>query len=451
MSRKSDQASLFEGNEDQTEGAGVFAREIALEIVESVLQRKQALDHVLEQSEGLKKLAPRDRAFVRMLVATTIRRLGQINDLIDKALEKEAPKNTKLYNILRLGVAQIAFMDVPDHAAVDTAVQLAENCRLSGQKNFVNGLLRTIARVGREWKERQDEGQLNMPAWLKEQWGQDYGLAVMAEIAKANLSEAPLDITIKDEGERTYWANALKATELPNGSLRRISGGAVHDLSGFTEGQWWVQDASAALPVKLFGDVSGQIVYDLCAAPGGKTMQLAALGAQVVALDRSAQRLKRLEQNLSRMRLAHKVDVQVGDAASWKPSEPAAMILLDAPCSATGTVRRHPDVLHLKTPRDVERLSHIQGEILDNAFANLMVGGVLIYCTCSLQKEEGEGQVEAFLARTPTAERLPILAPEIGDWDEIVTEQGDVRVLPFHQAAKGGMDGFYIARLTKLT
>ncbi|MBL4804111.1 MAG: RsmB/NOP family class I SAM-dependent RNA methyltransferase, partial [Alphaproteobacteria bacterium] len=208
-------------------------------------------------------------------------------------------------------------------------------------------------------------------------------------------------------------------------------------------------DAAAAIPALLFGDVQGERVYDLCAAPGGKTLQLAARGAHVTALDRSAGRLKRLQENLERMHLTDSVEVITADAGSWRPKEPAGYVLLDAPCSATGTLRRHPDVAHLKSATDVSRLQNLQAALLRNAFDMLMPGGVLVYCTCSLQKAEGEQQIEHFLKTELQAERLPITAKELGGFDEALTEEGDLRILSFHQAALGGMDGFYIARLTK--
>jgi len=246
-----------------------------------------------------------------------------------------------------------------------------------------------------------------------------------------------------------FWASNFKATEMTTGTLRKTSGGAVHELQGFDEGHWWVQDASAAIPARLMGDVDGQPVIDLCAAPGGKTLQLAAMGAQVTALDRSANRLKRLEANLERMKLEERVKVIAADAASWRPPAPAPYILLDAPCSATGTIRRHPDVLHLKTPQDLPRLENLQAAILENAFEMLMPGGVLVYCTCSLQKSEGEHQIEQFLGKHADAARLAIMPAELGGFAEALTPEGDLRILPFHQAALGGMDGFYVSRLTK--
>lgn len=425
------------------------ARMAAVNLLEAVLTGKQALDSALERDPVFNALEQRDRAFCRMLVSTTLRRLGQIDDLISKAEERPGSKHQTLQNILRIGVAQIMFMNVPDHAAVDTSVRLAETAGLERQKGFVNGLLRTITRVGKEWLSRQDEGRLNTPEWLLKSWIEDHGLRAAAQIAKANLSEAPLDITVKDPHSKNYWAGILKASELGSGSLRRISGGPVHELPGFDEGAWWVQDAAAAIPAKLFGDVKGKTVVDLCAAPGGKTIQLAAMGANVIALDRSAQRLKRLEQNIKRLQFEDKVKIVVEDASVWKPVEAPQFILLDAPCSATGTIRRNPDVPYLKSESDQQRMVTLQASILQNAFDILAPGGVLIYCTCSLQKAEGEDQVQALLEREPGAMKLAIKAEEIGKIEEPVTEEGDLRILPFHQAASGGMDGFFISRITK--
>ena len=426
------------------------ARKVCLKLLDHVLVQKQALDHALERDQSFKALSTRDRAFCRMLVATTLRRLGQIDDLIGKAEKRQTPKNPTLENILRMGIAQILFMDVPDHAAVDTSVRLADAAEMDKQKGFVNGLLRTITRVGREWLTRQDEARLNTPEWLLKIWIEDYGLRTAANIAKANLAEASLDITIKDEKDRNYWASLFKATEVCIGSLRIPSGsGAIHEMQGFDDGAWWVQDVSAAIPARLFGDIKGQRVLDLCAAPGGKTMQLAAQGAHVIAVDRSAQRLKRLEENAARLHLEDNIEILAVDASVWKPSELFKYILLDAPCTATGTIRRHPDVLHLKTERDLQRLINVQANILENAYNMLEPGGTLIYCTCSLQKSEGEEQIQTLFENHEDAYKRPVLIEEIGSMDEAITDFGDLRILPYHMAALGGMDGFFISRITK--
>jgi len=427
-------------------------RKIALGILEQVLGRRQALDVTLETDKALHALPTRDKAFVRMVVATTLRRLGQIDDLIVRATDRrELPKPLSLHNLLRMAAAQIAFMNVPDYAVVDTAVRLADECGMTRQKGFVNAALRRITENSRLWLASQDEVRLNTPDWLLKLWIADYGLRTAAEIAQANLSEAPLDISLKDQNMAAHWTQALEASILPTGTLRRVDGGAVQKLPGFDDGMWWVQDAAAAIPARLFGDVTGRTVIDMCAAPGGKTAQLAALGAQVIALDRSTTRLKRLQENLTRLRLDHLVKIEAADAGEWKPREAPEFILLDAPCSATGTARRHPDVPHLKSEQDVLHLAEVQARLLDNAVNILAPGGVLIYCTCSLQKAEGEQQIENLLARNGAVRRLPVSPIEVGGLDALITPEGDVRVLPFHMATHGGMDGFYIARLQKIS
>lgn len=438
-------------NDIQNDGDdGMPSRKVALSLVGQVLDKRQAFDHVLEADQAFHALDVKDRAFVRMMVSTILRRLGQIDDMIEFVEDRPGTKTPVLQNILRLGVVQIMFMAVADHAAVDTAVNLCEEHGHARQKGFVNAVLRNIIRNGPARFASQDEGRLNTPEWLLKTWIADYGLGVAAEIARANLAEAPLDITIKSESDRNHYASLFKATELLTGTLRKTTGGRVQDFPGFDEGAWWVQDASAAIPAQLFGDLEGKVVVDLCAAPGGKSMQLAARGAKVIALDRSANRLKRVDENAARLGLSDRIQVHVEDAAQWKPADAVSYILLDAPCSATGTVRRHPDVLHLKRENDVMRLADTQERILNNAFDMLAVGGVLVFCTCSLQKDEGEHRIDAFLAQHPNAARLEIMADDLNGFDESINAQGDLRIFPYHQAAIGGMDGFFVSRLTKV-
>lgn len=425
------------------------ARKVAVVLLDQVLTRRLPLDQVLEENKEFAALPVRDRAFVRMMVATTLRRMRQIDDLLRRATERpDAPSPPLLHHILRLGVVQILFMNVPDHAAVDTSVRLAESASLGRQKGFVNAVLRRMTREGKDWVAKQDESRINMPDWMLSAWIADYGLNAAAEIAKASLAEASLDITLKDPSHAEHWASVLEATVLPTGSLRRDSGGNVMDLNGYRDGLWWIQDAAAALPARLLGDVRDLHIVDLCAAPGGKTAQLAAAGAQVTALDRSVRRLQRLQENMTRLRLEKFVHTEPADAVQWLPKAPVDAVLLDAPCSATGTIRRHPDVLHSKTPEDVTRLCALQAQLLDNAARMLAPGGMLIYCTCSLQKAEGEEQVERFMARSGFT-RNAIAESEIGGIAEAVTADGDVRFLPTHLMELGGMDGFYISRLRK--
>ena len=426
-------------------------RRCALDLLDTVLRKRNALDVALNNSSDFATLQPRDRAFTRMLLTTTIRRLGQIDDLIAQALDRpDSIKTEIILNILRLGVTQLFFMKVPDHASVDTCVRLVEEKGLSRQKGFVNAVLRTLGRTGQQRLEKQDAPRLNTPDWLLKIWIADYGLTTAAQIAESHMSEAPLDITVKNIDDRPYWGNVLQASELSTGTLRRIIGGNIRDMDGFDDGKWWIQDAAAAIPALLFGDIQGQHVIDLCAAPGGKTLQLASFGATVTAIDRSAKRLKRLEENLERMQLKEHVQVEVSDAAAWKAVDAPAKILLDAPCSATGTIRRHPDTAYLKSPKDIEGLVSIQKRLLNRAAEVLAPDGVLVYCTCSIQKDEGERQIEEFLQTHPNFERAPITPHEIGDYDELINENGDLRILPFHLSGQGGIDGFFISRLKKI-
>lgn len=429
-------------------GDGLAARACALAILEQVLGQKKMLDSVLDKDAAFAALPARDRAFTRMLVATVLRRKGQMDDLIARALNKgEDPRPEKLRWILYLGIAQILFMDVADHAAVDTSVTLTAASHMEGKKGFVNAILRRMAGEGKAWLEKQDIAALTLPAWLHAQWMRDYGLVRTKDMVLASLEEAPLDISLKDMDAKDDWTKRLEAQALPTGSLRRDSGGHVSALAGFEDGAWWVQDASSALPARLFGDLSGKTVLDLCAAPGGKTMQLAAQGARVVALDRSAARMAMLSDNLRRVGLATQVQTIIEDGAVWRPKEKFSHILLDAPCTATGTIRRHPDLLHLKTEKDQAGLMSIQERLLANAAALLAPGGTLIYCTCSLQKDEGERQIDSILASGAGLQRKPIRREEIGNIEGIVNGAGDIRILPYHLNNLGGMDGFFVARL----
>lgn len=435
---------------DTEKDNGLHSRHVAYQILSEVLLRKTPLDQVLTRNKEFAELEGRDRAFVRMLVATCLRRKGQIDDLIRRAVNKDKDLHPQSLGVLlSIGVCQILFMNVPHHAAVDTTVNLAERENMGRQKGFINAVLRRMTSEGQEWRKKQDIVRMNVPQWLLKIWIADYGLTTAAEIAQASLSEAQTDISIKDQSEQNYWSGELEASAMPTGSLRRNAGGNITELNGFDDGAWWVQDASAALPATLFGDLNGKTVIDLCAAPGGKTAQLAASSASVIAVDRSAKRLEILKENMKRLKLEDNVEVMVGDGAVWQPKEPVDAVLLDAPCTATGTIRRHPDVMHLKGEKDITQLCAVQERLLKNTAAMIKTGGILIYCTCSLQKFEGEDQIAAFLKDNPSFKRMPMTPDDVGGVDALITPEGDLRVLPYHLAPQGGMDGFYVARLVK--
>jgi 16S rRNA (cytosine967-C5)-methyltransferase len=423
------------------------ARDVALDLIAAVLRRKRPLDDAIEDNPAMHRLSGRDRAFARLLVATVLRRLGQIDALISGCLNTPlAPRAAVVQDILRLGVAQLLFLRTPPHAAVATSVDLAHGRGLLSHKGLVNAVLRRLSVEGAERVAVQDAPRLNTPDWLWRSWSRTYGETVTRAIASAHLKEAPLDLTLR--ADDAAWRDKLDGILLPTGTLRRAAGGSVTALPGYAEGAWWVQDAAAALPARLFGDVAGREVVDLCAAPGGKTAQLATRGAHVTAVDRSTRRLERLVANLDRLGLP--VEAVTADAATWRPPHPIDAVLLDAPCTTTGAIRRHPDVPHLKLPEDVVRLSAVQENLLHAAIEMLRPGGVLVYCTCSLEPQEGPERIAALLREGAPVARRPIDPAEIGGNPEWITDEGDLRTLPCHLAEYDGVDGFFCARLVKL-
>jgi 16S rRNA (cytosine967-C5)-methyltransferase len=426
------------------------SRNAALDILAMVLDRNRPLDEAVEAALGRGDMDPRDRAFARLLATTTIRRLGQLDNALSRLVSTKLPlRPAALMNLLRLGAAQLLFLETPPHAAVDTAVDLAQAVGLGRGKGMANAVLRRLVREGEAILGDQDAARLNIPDWMRRRWVHAYGEETVAAMAAQHLAEPALDLTFKPGEDLPAWAEKLEATVLPTGTLRRPVGGRIEALPGFDEGKWWVQDAAAALPTRLFGDVNGKIVFDLCAAPGGKTAQLAAAGATVTAIDRSAARLDIVKRNLERLGLT--ATLVTADAMAWRPANAlfADFVLLDAPCTATGTTRRHPDIPLTKTPQDLMQLTRLQGELLNRATRLVRPGGTVVYCTCSLEPEEGEQQIARLLAEHPDMSRRPVTADEIGGLAEAITADGDVRTLPCHWGDQGGMDGFFAARLVR--
>jgi 16S rRNA (cytosine967-C5)-methyltransferase len=437
----------------RAEAPGFSSRKVAAAALFAILQRGRPLDEVLDPvtgSEGLADLSARDRALVRMLIATVLRRLGTLRALLDSFLESGLPKSSMQLEIaLLLGAAQILFLDVPDHAAVDLSVRLASEQRNKRYAGLANAVLRRVARDGKDRLTSIDPA-IDAPAWLLERWQRRYGKADTTEILAAHRREASLDLTVKSDAQE--WAERLGGYLLPTGSIRLLDSGPIAELPGYDDGHWWVQDAAASLPARLLGDLAGRSVADLCAAPGGKTAQLATAGAHVVAVDRSESRLGRVKQNLKRLNI--EAELVVADATKWE-AEPFDAVLLDAPCTATGTVRRHPDIPWQKRPEDLAKLSSLQSRLLDRAAALTRPGGLLVYATCSLEPEEGELQIDSFLARHSEFVRIPIEPAEVGGIAAFVTEGGDLRTLPFHlpnaNPRLAGCDGFYSTRLRRLS
>lgn len=418
-------------------------------LVSAVLRDGRSLDEALAKEFQSSTLAPRDRGLARLIAATVLRHQGQLEAVLTSFLEKPLPERRgNLWPILLAGAAQLLFLSTPPHAAVGLAVEQARRDRFARHYDrLVNALLRRTVREGADVLARGDAALLDIPAWLLERWTKTYGETDARRIAEASLTEAPLDLTVKERPET--WAERLGGMVLPTGSVRLKAGGRIEDLSGYSEGAWWVQDAAAAIPAKLLGSVTGRTVADLCAAPGGKTAELAAAGAHVTAVELSGVRLARLRANLERLHL--EAELVEADAASWAPECTFDAVLLDAPCTATGTIRRHPDILRLKRPEDVAALAQLQSRLLDNAMQLLKPGGTLVYCTCSLEPEEGCDQIARLLDREPRLTRVSIEAGECGIAAEWLTPEGDLRTLPFHlpkeQAELSGLDGFYAARL----
>jgi 16S rRNA (cytosine967-C5)-methyltransferase len=421
------------------DAAGLPARAAALELLDAALARRAGLEEGLSRP-ALAALAPRDRAFARALVMATLRHLGPIDAVLQERLKKPPPD--RVVQILRLGVAQLFVLETPAHAAVSSAVALAEAHKQSRAfKGLVNAVLRGLVRTP---PELGDPDRL-APPWLYARWRSAYGEEAARAVAALIAQEPAADLTPKDPAQAQALAAALEAEVLPGGTLRTSRRGEVSAWPGFAEGAWWVQDAAAAVPARLLRIQPDETALDLCAAPGGKTLQLAAAGARTVALDRSAPRLKRLAENLARTGLtAESVAV---DAAEWRDPRSFDAVLLDAPCSATGTFRRHPDVLWAARPGDLAGLVAVQSRLLDAAAARVRPGGRLVYCVCSLEPEEGEAQVAAFLRRHADFVLDPVAPGEGGAPDASLTADGALRMLPHHRP--DGLDGFYAARLTR--
>jgi 16S rRNA (cytosine967-C5)-methyltransferase len=435
----------------QPEVPGLTARKIAADIVDGVLRRRVPLDEQLSGRNahvGLATLADRDRALMRRLTATALRRRGTLRYALSGFLDKGFPADApRVETILLVGAAQLLWLDVPDHAAVDLSVRLAQADRRAARyAGLVNAVLRRVAQ-NRD-AILAEPATRDTPDWLLARWTRAYGEDVAQAIAAANGHEPALDISVKRDAP--HWAERLRGRVLPTGTVRTIAHGAVSLLPGFAEGAWWVQDAAASIPAQLLGDVRGLRVADLCAAPGGKTAQLCAAGAEVTAVDRSPARVARLKENLARLGLT--AEMHIADALEWQGG-PFDAVLLDAPCSATGTIRRHPDVPWLKGEGDLTQLTSLQQRLLDRAVSLVKPGGRIIYCVCSLEPEEGEAQVTALLGRNPHVKREPLTEADVFGHAEFLSPDGDLRtlpqMLPDPDPRWDGMDGFFAARLIR--
>ena len=431
---------------------GLGPRRAAIDVL-TLIRKGRNLDQALQQCRTFNVLEGADRGLARNLVSTTLRQRGALDEIIGQYLERPLPaKSLEIQDILRLAAAQSLFLEIPPHAAVATAVELAgEKRETAGYKKLVNAIARKISDKGPE-KLQKLPARVNTPGWLWRSWERAYGPARTREIALAHQAQAALDLSLKPDSPAGLIADLIEELEgaerLIADHVRLAPVSDVTALPGFREGHWWVQDLAASLPVRLLGSLKDRDVLDLCAAPGGKTLQLAAAGARVTALDISGPRMKRVEENLARTGL--EAQLVTADVQDWQPEASFDAILLDAPCSATGTIRRNPDVIWAKTEDEVRQLAKLQAKFIDRALTFLKPGGSLVYCVCSLQREEGEDQVKAALARHQGAlEQVPVTPEEIGGLPGLITKDGNLRCLSSSLADKGGMDGFFAAKFVK--
>ncbi len=412
----------------------VSARELAIKVLDAALLDREPAEARFAREAATAGLSSRDRAFARLLYTTVLRRKAAIDAALAVHL-RELPKQRSAMNLLRIGAAQLIYLKTAPHAGVGESVELAKRRRLA-PPGLVNAVLRKL--VGQAPPVLAPLATL--PAWLADRWEAAYGRELAMGIAAALGTEPPLDLTVKDDAQG--WAERLGGRVMGTSTVRLANAGMIEELAGYAEGAWWVQDLAATLPARVLAAQAGERVLDLCAAPGGKTAQLAASGAEVTSVERDPTRAARLEANLQRLHLQARVVVE--NITRYVPEALYPAVLLDAPCTATGTLRRHPDIMWSKGFSDIATMARMQRQLLDKSAAFVAPGGRLVYAVCSMEPEEGPAVVDGFLAANPAFSRLPVRPDETGF---ACTEAGDLRTHPALLADEGGLDGFYIARL----
>ena len=426
---------------------GAYTRKKAIEILVKILENNKPLDNAFEEStkksSHFSKLINEDKSFCRLIISTTLRNLISIDYLLTKFLSKPLNKTPlKVLMILRINVAQSFFLKTPDHAVVNTSVEL------SGKKwkGLVNGVSREILRNKDKAKKYLNESD-KVPNWLLKRWKRDWSKNYK-DIFKGHLNlNPPIDLYVKNNAN--YWARKLNGKKLGNNCVRLFTPGLITNLEGYELGEWWIQDYSSQIPVNLLEIQNNDDVLDLCAAPGGKTAQLISLGAKVTSIDNNKKRLFRLEQNLKR--LNYKAIIRNTDIRNFSTQKTWSKIILDAPCSSTGTLRKNPEIMYQKKESDIVALSKLQSDLLDTAWDLLKEDGILIYCTCSLEKEEGENQIESFIKRKKNSLLDEINTSEIDKRLNVSDQNKWLRIFPNSLNYEGGNDGFFIARIKKIT
>ncbi|MES2833533.1 MAG: RsmB/NOP family class I SAM-dependent RNA methyltransferase [Pseudomonadota bacterium] len=441
--RREPRPKTLDGAEpDAAMDIGVEARIAAGELLNAALERRGGMDEALNLPHIARLPAP-DRGFARATAMAALRRLGEIDQILDRRLQKAPP--AAVLTILRIALAQTLVLETPAFAAVSTAVKQAErDPKTRPYKNLVNAVLRGVGRDG----PGLTTAESNLPDWLAARWRGAYGEQALIGMALAAREEPPTDLSLKPGVDAQAIASIVDGNVLPGGTVRTGLRGDVAGWPGFEDGTWWVQDAAAAVPARLLAVKAGETALDLCAAPGGKTLQLCAAGADVVALDRSEARLKRLHRNLQRTGLT--AEVVAAPAEDWEDARTFDAVLLDAPCTATGTFRRNPEALRATKPAEVAKLADVQHRLLDVAAGKVKPGGRMVYCVCSLEREEGETQIIAFLRRNPAFRTVPADPVAVGAPDEALTPEGWLRILPSMWAEQGSLDGFFAAKLERV-
>lgn len=427
---------------------GLQARQTAAKLLAAIVDRHTSLDGLFDPVNGnraFRDLSTLDQALVKAMVLATLRHLPLIEAFIRQLIDKPLPDGARaLAHVMHIAAAQILYLDTPDHAAVDIAVEQARrDPRNRRFASLINAVLRRMVREKAQIMPALQASTINAPDWFAERLHLAYGDQTAA-ILEAHSTEPAIDLTVKANPEA--WAERLGGDVLPTGSVRLINiDGPIPGLPGFAEGQWWVQDAAATIPARLFGDIEGRRIADLCAAPGGKTAQLAAAGAIVTAVDLSKNRLKRLSENMDRLQL--QVEILQADIMKWQVDKPFDGILLDAPCSSTGTVRRHPDIPWTKSPADIEKLAGLQEQMLLKAMTLVKPGGQVVFANCSLDPLEGEELTRRVLDAHPGMTRSPIDPKDWPGLEQAITAEGEIRttpaMLPNDNPRLAGLDGFF--------
>ncbi|MCZ2327867.1 RsmB/NOP family class I SAM-dependent RNA methyltransferase [Bartonella sp. F02] len=439
---------------------GLAVRQVCVRLLGAILDKHTSLSGLTDNEHGhphYLKLSHRDRLLCRAILSAALRHRGQITAALSQFLERPLPRQAvSLQHLLHIGAAQILYLDIPDHAAIDLAVRVAKlDPRMRRFSGLVNAILRNFARAAVSLR-MQNPILENVPAWFAQLLVSAYGADKANQILTAQEKEPPLDLTVKSDS--SGWAERLGGIVLPNGSVRlNTVNCSVVDLPGYAEGEWWIQDVAAALPACLLGDIRGKQVADLCACPGGKTAQLALQGANVTAIDISANRIKRLHENMNRLHFS--VNYWTGDVKNFDSGQLFDAVLLDAPCSSTGTIRRHPDILWTKSMNDIVKLAALQYDLLLTAITLVKKGGRIIFSNCSLAKEEGEDLIQKILSTRNDIVLEPILAEEMGGMAHLLSDEGVLRTTPADYCGDvvdsekkllTGMDGFFAARFRKV-